>query len=160
MIFKICNNLYTGSAKGLIFTNKTEWFIVGASQIFHYYRLGWKLGYPDKASLHYLIHEQSNYLTLNWVDGDKRLFLWYDEQKFKQILDIIENKYKTKKVFIHCDLGESRGPSLTLLFLAKRLGIISNASFEDAKGDFLKLYPQYKPAGIGDYLADLWYKII
>lgn len=160
MILKICNNLYTGSAKGLIFTNKIDWFIVSASQIFHYYKLGWKLGSPDKSSSKYLLNEQENFLTLNWVDGDKHLFLWYDQQKFKQILDIIELKYKNKKIFIHCDLGHSRGPSLTLLFLAKRLNFISNESFNSAKLDFIKLYPQYKPAGIGEYLTEKWLEIV
>ena len=64
-----------------------------------------------------------------------------------------------KNVFIHCNKGESRAPSLALLFLAKAIGVISNESFEKAKEEFMKIYPYYSPGiGIKIYFRDNWDK--
>lgn len=158
MIVKLCNNLYTGSTEGLVFTGK-DWFIVSATQRLHYYHLGWTKDTVDKASKDYLYRTFKNRLTLNWVDGPKHLFEWYTPDKFAYFLDLLESNVQSRKVFIHCDQGKSRGPSLALLFMAKRLGTISSVSASHAHNDFLKKYPSYSPGGIFNFLNDNWGKL-
>ncbi len=159
MIKQLCKHLYVGSTAGLIFTNK-DWFIVSTAQTLHYYYLGWTLGLSNKNSKHYLYHHFNNKLTINWVDGPKHLFSWYTPDIFKFFLDLIEEKYKQQKVFIHCDQGLSRSPTLCLLFMAKRLNLISNLSAEHAFNDFIKIYPQYGPGGIFEFISENWEKLI
>jgi len=64
-------------------------------------------------------------------------------------------------LFIHCNKGESRAPSLALLFLAKKMNSIRNGSYDQAREDFVKIYSAYMPgAGIQIYLRNNWEKIV
>jgi predicted protein tyrosine phosphatase len=75
-------------------------------------------------------------------------------------LNFIEKNIQSKKVMIHCNQGLSRAPTLALLFLAKRAKIINNKSYQKAKEDFLKLFPNYQPGtGIQIYLTTYWNKL-
>ena len=51
---------------------------------------------------------------------------------------------------------QSIAPTIGLLFLAKRLKSIPDDSFESAKDAFIKIYPNYLPGGIGDYIRQKW----
>lgn len=143
----------------MVFTNHKEWAIIHACQEYHYKLMGWNRVHnkPNKDNEHYLIYEYKNEMSLNWVDGGPHLYDWYGPSKFSYILDYIETKLKEgKKVFIHCRCGRSRSPTLGLLYLAKRLGKISNSSFSEAYMGFIKIYPQYNPGGISKYVEDNW----
>ena len=60
-------------------------------------------------------------------------------------------------LLIHCNQGESRAPTLALLFLAKHLGVIPNGSFSAAKEEFAALYSGYRPGtGIQQFLTANW----
>jgi len=61
-----------------------------------------------------------------------------------------------KDCLVHCNLGESRSPSLGLLYLAS-IGAIPNANLPEAEAAFLKLYQPYRPkAGMRGFLAEHW----
>jgi len=77
---------------------------------------------------------------------------------FTEFLRFIRHHWNQgKTVLIHCNQGESRAPSLALLFLAKDIGVISNESYEKAKEEFMKIYPSYFPErGIQIYLREHW----
>jgi len=58
---------------------------------------------------------------------------------------------------INCNLGESRAPSLALLFLAKGLHVISDRSYEEARREFQISYLGYMPGlGISRYFTENW----
>jgi hypothetical protein len=58
-----------------------------------------------------------------------------------------EGLQKGNKVLVHCNKGESRGPSIGLLYLLSRTEALPVTSFDDAEKAFLKMYPMYNPAG-------------
>jgi predicted protein tyrosine phosphatase len=72
---------------------------------------------------------------------------------------VFSNKHwnEGRKLLIHCNQGESRAPSLAMLFMAKGLSAINNVSYESARSEFEKLYPRYNPGkGIETYFSRNW----
>lgn len=49
-------------------------------------------------------------------------------------------------VLVHCNQGESRGPSIGLLYLVKYTDVLPKNSSDAAVREFRKLYPKYNPA--------------
>ena len=103
--------------------------------------------------------EEKNYLYINWVDAPiPAMFDWQKQgiTNFTIVLDFIEKWLKTKKVFVHCDQGQSRSPALGMLFVAKRMKKIS-PDFELAKLEFAKIYLEYfSESGIIKFINQNW----
>ncbi len=110
----------------------------------------WQTIHPN-----YLVLERKNNLYLNMIDPPQPLFKM---PLFTEFLKFVKHHWNEEKnVFIHCNKGESRAPSLALLFLAKEVGEISNESFGNAKEEFKKIYPYYTPGtGIHIYINENW----
>lgn len=104
----------------------------------------------------YLIFETENDLFLNMVDMKTPLLHQFTGPMIEAAIHFISKHIKLDQVFIHCNKGESRAPSIALVYLAKRNGLISNDSYLKAKEDFIKLYPNFSPAGIEPYLNQYW----
>lgn len=151
-------SLFIGGIIALQQTHDQDWAFVHATQTIHYRFFGWNrsTNKPDKYHPHYIIYEKDNMLSLNWVDGAAHLYNWSGVSTFNKVLDFIERWHQEKNVLIHCDQGQSRAPTIGLLFLAKRLKSIPGDSFESAKDAFVKIYPNYLPGGIGDYVRQKW----
>lgn len=162
MINILNTNLYIGAKDDLISTNKNDWAVVHATQTIHYSIFGWDRRYnkPPKDHPNYIVFEDENRLSLNWVDGEARLYEWSGPRVFNQVLDFIDKKIPSKKVLIHCDQGQSRSPTLGLLYLSKRLKKIPSDSFQNARKEFLKIYPYYQPSGIAEYVEMNWDKFL
>ncbi len=103
----------------------------------------------------YLILEKGENLFLNIIDPPVPLFM---PELFISFLDFSRRHWKSgKKLLIHCNQGESRAPSLAMLFLAKGIGAISDHSYESARAEFEKIYPAYNPGkGIQIYFSQNW----
>jgi len=155
-------NLYIGSRADLPQTNSQDWAFVHATQTIHYALMGWdrKQNKPNKKHPNYIIWEQGNTLSLNWVDGPAHLYEWSGPAMFTKVLDFIDKWIGQRKVLINCDQGHSRAPTLGLLYLSKRAKSISNESFDSARNDFVKLYPNYLPKGIGGFVNNKWPVIV
>ena len=150
-------NLYVGGI--LDFRQLREgWAAVHACQTIHYKRFGWSIhNRPPKDHPHYLMHESGQRMTLNWVDGGAHLYEWFGWEGMIRVLDFIDRQIKAGlNVLVHCDDGFSRSPTVALMYAAKRAKIISSLSYEQAKKDFLELYPKYSPGGIGDFVKANW----
>lgn len=162
-MIEISKNLYVGNIEDYyrLSTENEKWAFVHATQTVHYNIFGWNRTFnkPDKNHPNYIIWEKDNRLSLNWVDGDARLYAWSGVQTFTKVLDFIEKCIPERKVLIHCDQGISRSPTLGLLFLAKRLKSISNESYSKAYMDFINLYSLSQPSGIGQFVKENWEKI-
>lgn len=103
----------------------------------------------------YLILQQDNDLFLNIIDPPIPLFM---PQLFIEFV-LFSNKHwgQGKKLLIHCNQGESRAPSLALLFLAKSLSVIDKSSYQAARKEFETIYPRYNPGrGIETYFTQNW----
>ncbi|MFO0704413.1 MAG: dual specificity protein phosphatase family protein [Candidatus Andersenbacteria bacterium] len=103
--------------------------------------------------------QDTNDLYLSWLDTQSSTFEPYGPTLFTQVLDFIEARIKTQKVLVHCDVGESRSPTIVLLYLAKRARVISDASFDAARVEFAERYPRYYPSGIRVFVRVNWEKI-
>lgn len=106
----------------------------------------------------YLYKEKNGHLYLNIIDSEKPLFRI---EQFYYFLDFAIRKYKENNtLFIHCNMGQSRSPSLALLLMAN-LGILSRASYIDASFEFKKIYPAFLPGdGIQTFLRRNWEKLL
>jgi predicted protein tyrosine phosphatase len=103
----------------------------------------------------YLVLEQENDLFLNIIDPLQPLFM---PPLFVAFLGFANKHWgQGKKLLIHCNQGESRAPSLAMLFLAKGISAIPDSSYEAARVEFEKLYPRYNPGrGIETYFSNNW----
>lgn len=118
------------------------------------------LGYSGRAAPRdhpeYLVARRGNRLILNMVDVDNPDF--FDKGMIDTGLNFIDEALKNnKKILIHCNLGESRSPSIALLYMASRLGVLPNESLQAAEVEFKKIYPAYNPKpGILGFLEIRW----
>jgi len=158
---EITNNLYIGRLLDLQNFSLEDDAIVHATQTTHYQIMGWNrtTNKPNKNHPNYIICENNNRLSLNWVDGPAHLYKWSGPGTFTRILDFIESWIENRKVFIHCDQGYSRSPTLGLLYLAKRLKIIPDENYLSAKKEFMNIYSIYNPSGIANYVNQYWKEI-
>jgi len=144
-MIKVWDRLYIGDQNDCKNGND-EWSIIHACK------------YPcfdNFESTSYLVCETSTDLYLNLIDSYKPLFMPYSFQTF---FKFIKQHYgQEKKILIHCNKGESRSPSLALLFLAKTLCVISNHSYDKARKEFTELFDKYNPSlGIQKYFYRNW----
>lgn len=106
----------------------------------------------------YLFLEREHDLYLNLIDPPKPLFKL---ESFVKFLEFASREYKTgRNILIHCNMGLSRSTSLTLVFMAKVLGVISNSSYRDAVNDYKMFDELHTPgAGIDTFLHLNWHKL-
>ena len=106
----------------------------------------------------YLVLEKGSNLYLNMIDPPKPLFML---PLFTTFMHFASRHWDNGLcLLIHCNQGESRAPSLALLFLSKHLRVICASSFDDARKDLLNSCPSYNPGlGIQSYLRQHWSEI-
>lgn len=105
----------------------------------------------------YLMARRDNRLILNLVDAEKGLYIP------KELIDATLFELETRinneeKVFIHCNNGESRAPTIAMLFMLSRDPSINSKSAEESIKLFkAKYYPNYAPnKGIREFLDFYW----
>lgn len=115
------------------------------------------VGYNERSlpSSHqnYLFLEQDYHLFLNMIDPPVPLF---QRETFVVALNFIDRHIKNRQVLVHCNLGQSRAPSIALLYFAKRAHSITNESYAAAAQEFTKKYAYYPSFGISSWLAQNW----
>ena len=118
------------------------------------------LGYSGRAAAkdhpEYLIARRGDRLVLNLVDAPSPEYI--PQEIIDAALAFIDEGLKAKNnVLVHCNQGESRGPSLGLLYLAVKTDCLPTESLEAAEAEFRKLYPNYNPkSGIHGFLQLRW----
>lgn len=98
-------------------------------------------------------------LFLNLIDPPVPLFQF---ESFKKFLHFAYDRTKNddNTLLIHCNKGESRAPSLAMLFLA-HCGEIDHDSFDTARKEFEERYSAYNPGkGIETYLREHWKELM
>ena len=135
---------------------QTGWSIVHACKEPYHRRL---LGYTGRAAPkgpEYLLAERGHRLYLNLVDTHDPAYV------AKEIVDAALNFIEKglaagQQVLVHCNQGESRGPSLGLLYLAARTDALPRSTLEAAEAKFRQLYPSYLPKeGMRGFLRIHW----
>lgn len=117
--------------------------------------VGYKGNLPQNHP-NYLIAESENHLVLNMVDMEKEFHPKFTHPMIKASMNFIQKHINNKKILIHCNQGQSRSPSIALIYLA-RIGVIDNSSLQNSQLAFKQLYPYYKPGnGILKYMNRNW----
>ena len=135
---------------------KPDWVTVHAcKEPYHRQLLGYTGRGAPKDHPEYLMATRGNRLYLNLVDVANPAF--FDKSIIDAALGFIhQGLMNNKKVLVHCNLGESRSPSIGLLYLAVYTDKLPKA-FEAAEQAFRQIYPSYNPgAGIRGFLYLNW----
>ena len=155
MIIQINNRIFIGDNFSCFYDDKEGWVVIHACKSpCHQRAVGYRGNLPSTHS-DYLIKEDEKHLYLNMVDND----IWipkFIEPMIKKFIEFMK-KNINNNILIHCNVGLSRSPALALIFLAKVSKEIKNDSYDDAKKEFIQLYPAYQPGrGVDDYLRKYW----
>lgn len=148
---EVYKNIFVGSKRDLDQTNESDYAFVHATKT---------MFIKDKDEV---VNELKNHLYVNWVDAKDSKYFNYNNNGvnvFNKILDFIDKWQADKKVFIHCDEGISRSPSIAMVYLAKRKRVINNKDHVFAEREFTDIYPNYFAYnGISDFLFSNWFNI-
>jgi len=153
-MIKIREGLYVGNQHDCR-NGDDDWAVVHACKSpCHQTAVGYRKSL-SKDHPNYLVLEQGADLYLNLVDPPTPLFR---AASFTSFLRFAQAQMQAgRKLLIHCNQGESRAPSLAMLFLAKITGEISNESYASARTDFETIFSGYLPGlGIQKYLSRHW----
>jgi len=146
-MINVYNNIYCGDESDANRVLRSDdWIILHCCKDpFHKQLAGYRGNLlPTHQNYAYIIKE--NRMALNLVDMDTYSpnYLDFNYQMFSKAFQFLDKNSFEKKILIHCNLGESRGPSLTLLYL-KHIGFFKGLVFENAKKEFVKMYPKFNP---------------
>jgi hypothetical protein len=155
---EVLHRIFVGSQKDYeesYFVPEQWGIVLAAKEPWHRQAIGYTGRACDKSHAEYLMAKRDNKLILNLVDAPKAEF--FDKRIVDAALDFIEENFKTgKSVLVVCNQGESRSPSIVLLYLIKQ-GIIKGDTFSDCEATFMNLYPEYNPgAGIYGFMKEHW----
>lgn len=102
----------------------------------------------------YLFAERSHWMALNIIDMDDPDMI--PDTAIDAGLNFLKRERDSgKKVFVHCNAGRSRGPTLVLMFL-RTIGEMPQ-SFPRAERIFRTLYDKYDPGvGMRTHARDRW----
>ena len=160
IMIEVYPNLYIGSRNDYetIVSGQPGWAIVHACKEYHRNTVGYKLWNVPRQHPEYLLARRDNRIMLCLLDLPVSRFI--KKEMIDQTLDFIDEVYSSGlKVMIHCMYGRSRSPSITMLYLATRLHVLSTDSFEAAEKQFRRLYPKYHPnRGIREHLRRNWHQ--
>ncbi len=136
--------------------NQSGWFVVQAcKEPYHREAIGYTTKSLDKNHPEYLMAYRPNRIILNLVDAPKPEF--FSISIFKTVIALIDKKLKENyKILIHCNLGQSRGPSIGFIYLASK-GLFNNKTIDEAFKEYQNIYPNYFPGqGIKLFIKKNW----
>lgn len=161
-MIEVYSKIYVGNesdAYSLINKNK-EWAILHCCKNpFHCDMVGYK-GNLSQSHPNYPYIIKGNRMALNLVDSPQYSYneFWHNFfiNMFNNAFNFIDNQLSMgKKILIHCNQGESRGPSIALLYLISKGK--NEDTFENTVKTFIIKYPSYNPkAGIYGNIKDSW----
>ena len=157
-MIEIFQNLFVGTERDYESTVKgaPNWCVVHAcKEPYHRRELGYKTRGAPKEHPEYLIAYRDNRLILNLVDAGDPDYI--AKEVIDAALDFIKRGLADgRKVFVHCNLGESRAPSIALLYLAIHTNTLSPVLVQ-AEKEFRQLYPPYNPGtGMTGFIVRNW----
>jgi predicted protein tyrosine phosphatase len=131
------------------------WCVVHAcKEPYHRQALGYTGRATSKTHPEYLVARRGDRLILNFIDADDPAYV-PREMVEAAITFIGESLAAGRRVLVHCNQGESRGPFLAFLYLLRHTDKIQADDFAAAEAAFRKLYPAYMPKrGVRTFLAN------
>jgi hypothetical protein len=159
-MIEVCPNLFVGSDADFPIVNLLkDWFIVqAAKEPWHREALGYTTRSAPADDPEYLYALRDNRLILNLVDAQEERYIPFT------ILDaaigfIGKELESGHKVLVHCNQGESRAPSIALLYMVKA-GLLPQ-DYDGAFFKFLEIYPAYNPGqGIASFTINNFHRFL
>lgn len=143
---------YEGQVRG-----ESGWAVVHAcKEPYHRQALGYRGRGAPKDHPEYLIARRGSRLILKLIDAPDPAYIP------KEIIDaalafIHENLQAGRRVLVHCNLGESRSPSMALLYLVSHSQRLPVGSLSEAEQVFRDVYPFYNPGrGMRGFMTEHW----
>lgn len=140
--------------------NLPDWLVVHAcKEPYHRQLLGYSGRGAPKDHPEYLLARRKNRLFLNLVDAADPAYI--PREIIDAALGFIEQAQQANKpCLVHCNLGESRSPTIGLLYLAS-INKIDNTNLVHAEADFKKIYARYNPkSGMRGFLLKYWHEYV
>lgn len=150
-------NLFVGSeADEQRVRGQAGWFFVHAcKEPYHRQALGYSGRAAAKDHPEYLIARREGRLILNLVDVADVNYV--APEIVDAALEAIRANIGEVRVLLHCNQGQSRSPTLALLYLARFTDRFAAMGLDEAIGAFREIYPLYNPArGMADYARLNW----
>ena len=145
---EIYENVYIGNEQDYYsITDIANWAVLHCCKNpFHCNFVGYR-GNLSPSHPDYALKRINNEMALNLVDMDKFSvnYLDFNRKMFEEAFEFLDEYRKEGcKILIHCNQGESRGPTLGMLYVA-RFGAFHYSGFNDSVKELLKIYPTYNP---------------
>lgn len=142
---------YESQVKG-----KSEWRIVHAcKEPYHRQALGYTSRAASKTHPEYLIARRDSRLILNLIDPPDPAYV--SKEVIDAGLDYIHSNIDTNKILVHCNQGESRSPSIGMLYLGAYTQELPFKDFFEDEEKYRRIYPLYNPGqGIRGFLINHW----
>ena len=150
-MIEIHNNIFVGNEQDYYSIQRDSgWGILHCCKSpFHQAMVGYS-GNLQSTHPNYAYIIQGNQMALNLVDMDifnaiSVNYVEFNRNMFEQAFVFLDKQVAIgNKVLIHCNQGESRAPSLGMLYVA-RLGKWNWADFETTMKEFVSIFPRYSP---------------
>ncbi len=156
--------------KGLWVGNRTDYdeakdrpdwsFLLAARDPWHRRLLGYSGRAAPEDDPEYYYARRDHTLYLNLVDSP--LMIYIPSDVINAALAFIAEEWgKFRSVLIACNKGESRSPTLAMLFMRQATDLL-NDDYALAREQFRALYyPEYKPAGgMAEYARFHWHRLV
>jgi predicted protein tyrosine phosphatase len=132
------------------------WFFIHAcKEPYHRDALGYTGRAAAKDHPEYLIARREGRLILNLVDVADVNYV--GSELIDAALEAIRDNIGTSRILVHCNQGQSRSPTIALLYLSKFTRKFDGLGIDEALAAFQRIYPPYKPArGMADYARINW----
>jgi len=153
------HKIYVGTKEEYLIAKQKDMKIVCAlnranGYVTHQSIVGWQGRGCNPASPYYLFKRDADAIYLNMIDGDNPKYV--NDEMINPALDFMKEHLKQgNEVFIYCSLGESRSPSIALMYL------LENNLIEKSENTFnifkQEYYPNYQPKrGNLLYIKNRW----
>ena len=141
---RIYKEIYLGSENDFYMNKDSfEYVMHACKEPFHRNLLGYTGKSAPKDHPEYLVAYRDRELYLNLVDARTKDYIPINIiEKAIRYLQIHEDN----KVLVHCNLGESRSPSIVFLFLYLKTPYFTGKSFKEALKSFKDLYSPFNPS--------------
>lgn len=136
--------IYVGNQYELSKLTEDFNIVHAAKDLFHKEFVGYV---GKKCPPNYYYYEDEKHASLCIIDfPSNSQWNFFPEEMLKSTMNFIDRSLDNgKKVYIHCNQGMSRAPSIAFMYLVSR-GLMKVDTLESNLIYFLELYPLYRPA--------------